>query len=104
MATSAAPPASDWRSVNSLPLSVSSVRILNGAALALDGDEHPARGPVDGHEEVAPGRLIGHLRRVLHIQVHVPRIVGFEGLGTACCADEAIRACRSRMFLRARPN
>lgn len=60
------------RSVNSVPLSVISVRIMNGAALASafkkllaaavrwlvdDYDEHPGRGPVDGPEHLAPLEL-----------------------------------------------
>ena len=30
--------------------------------VALDGNEYPARGPVDGHKHVAPGGFSGHLR------------------------------------------
>lgn len=48
--------------------------------LALDGDEHPACGAVDGHEDIAPLCLILHLRQVLHVHVDVARLIGFEGL------------------------
>jgi len=51
--------------------------------VALDGDEHPAGGAVNRHKDVAPGRLIGHLRQVLHIHVDVARLIGFEGFGAA---------------------
>jgi len=42
--------------------------------------EHPARGAVDGHEQVAPLRLISHLRQVLHVHVQVARLVALEAL------------------------
>ena len=52
---------------------------LRGAA-GLDRNEHPARSPVDRHEQVAPARLVGHLRQVLHVHVQVARLVRLERL------------------------
>lgn len=46
-------------------LLVQSFQIVDAAGLALVGiyePEHPARGPIDGHEQVARGRLVEHLR------------------------------------------
>ena len=48
--------------------------------VGLDGDIHPARGPVDGHEQVAPAGLVDHLGQVLHIHMQVARFVGLEWL------------------------
>ncbi|BAO82883.1 hypothetical protein SMCB_0655 [Serpentinimonas maccroryi] len=48
--------------------------------VALDRHVHPARGAVDGHEQVAPLCLIGHLRQVLHVDVQVARLVALEAL------------------------
>nr|WP_246004479.1 hypothetical protein [Plasticicumulans acidivorans] len=42
---------------------------------------HPARGPVDGDVQVAPGRLIGHLRQVFDVDVQVARVIGPEAAG-----------------------
>ena len=46
----------------------------------IDADMHPARGTVDGHEEVAALALVGHLGQVLDINVHEARLIVFEGL------------------------
>ena len=51
-----------------------------GALVGLDSHEHPARGPVDGNEQVAPPGLVLHLRQVLHIHVHKARLVALERL------------------------
>ena len=45
------------------------------------GDEDPAGGSVDGHEQVAPSVLVHHLRQVLHIDMNEAGYVGLEGLG-----------------------
>lgn len=37
--------------------------------VALDLNEHPARGAVNGHEQIAPAGLLGHLRQVFDIDV-----------------------------------
>ncbi len=53
------------------------------AAIGLVGielDEDPARSTVDGNEEIAPCRLVGHLRQVLDVDVHKARLVVLEGL------------------------
>lgn len=56
-------------------------RLGTGRRLVLlDLHEHPARGAVDGHEQVAPTALVLHLRQVLQVQVQVPRLVGLERL------------------------
>lgn len=46
----------------------------------LELHEHPARGTVNGHEQVAALGLIGHLRQVLHVQVHKARLIGRKRL------------------------
>lgn len=42
---------------------------------------HPARGAIDGHEQVAPLVPIGHLRQVLDVDEHEAGLVVLEGLG-----------------------
>lgn len=46
----------------------------------LDRHEHPASGAVDGHKQVAPLRLIGHLRQVLHVHVQIAGFIALEAL------------------------
>ena len=48
--------------------------------VSLDGHKHPARGPVNSHEQVTPLGLVLHLGQVLHIHVKEPRLVALEGL------------------------
>ena len=50
------------------------------ALIGLELNEHPACGPVDGHEQVAPLRFVLHLGQVLHINVHIAWLVALEGL------------------------
>ncbi len=38
--------------------------------VGIELDEDPARSTVDGNEEIAPCRLVGHLRQVLDVDVH----------------------------------
>lgn len=45
----------------------------------LDLDEHPARGAIDGHKQVAAPILIGHLRQILHVDVNKARLVRGKG-------------------------
>ena len=52
-----------------------------GAFGRQDLDVDPARGAVDGGEEVLAAVLIGHLGQVLHIDVHEARFVVLERLG-----------------------
>ena len=55
--------------------------LCSGCRLAvLDCHEYPARSAVDGHEDVAPCALVSHLRQVLHVHMHVTRLVGLERL------------------------
>ena len=42
--------------------------------------EDPARGAVDGHEQIAAGSLVGHLRQVLDVDVNKAWLVVLEGL------------------------
>ena len=42
--------------------------------------KHPACGPVDGHEQIAPAALVLHLGQVLHIHVYIAGLVALEGL------------------------
>ena len=50
-----------------------------GRLVTFNHHEHPARGPVDGHEQVAAPGLIGHLRQILDVHVQVARLVCLEG-------------------------
>ena len=43
-----------------------------------DADENPSCCAVDGHEEVAPRRLVGHLGQILHVDVDVAGLVSLE--------------------------
>lgn len=52
-----------------------------GRLAALDGDEYPARGPVNGDEHVTPGRLVGQLRQGLHVEVNIARRISLERRG-----------------------
>jgi len=52
--------------------------VLGLVAVAAHVD--PARGAVDGHEQVAPMGLIGHLREVLDVHMQEARGVVLEGL------------------------
>ena len=52
--------------------------LLGLVAVAAHVD--PARGAVDGHEQVAPMGLIGHLREVLDVHMQEARGVVLEGL------------------------
>ncbi len=59
------------------------IQEVHAAVLALiriDVHEHPARGTVDGNEQVAPLALIGHLRQVLDVHVQEAWLVVPEGL------------------------
>ena len=46
----------------------------------FDRHKHPARGPVDGYEQVAPAVLVGYLRQVFDIYVQVAWLVALERL------------------------
>lgn len=48
--------------------------------VAVDLQEHPARGAVDGHKQVAARGLVGHLRQVLDVDRQEARLVVLEGL------------------------
>lgn len=43
--------------------------------VAVDVQEHPARGAVNGYAEVAARGLVGHLRQVLDVDVHEALLV-----------------------------
>ena len=47
--------------------------------VALDLHKHPACGAVDGHKQIAPAGLVGHLGQVFDIDVDEPRLIAFEG-------------------------
>ena len=51
-----------------------------GGPVGLDRDEDPARGAVDGDEQVAPTWLIRHLRQVLDVDMQITRLIGLESL------------------------
>ena len=42
--------------------------------------KNPLGCPVNGNEQVAPGRLVGHLRQILDVDVNEAWLVVFEGL------------------------
>lgn len=48
--------------------------------VAVDVHKDPARGAVDGHEQVATRRLVRHLRQVLDVDVDEAWLVVLEGL------------------------
>lgn len=48
--------------------------------VGFDLHEHPARRPVDGNEQIAPGGFIGYFWQVFDVNVKMAMIVGFEGL------------------------
>ena len=50
------------------------------ALIVVQADVHPARGPVDGHKQVATLGLVGHLRQVLDVDVDEAWLVVLEGL------------------------
>lgn len=60
---------------------VDEVDRAGGFHVRIDAHEHPARGPVDAHVQVAPSGLVGHLRQVLDVHVHEARLVVLEALG-----------------------
>lgn len=48
--------------------------------VCVDAQVDPACGPVDGHKQIAPGLLVGHLRQVLDVHMNKARLVVFERL------------------------
>lgn len=48
--------------------------------VAIELDEDSACSAVDRNEQIAPCRLVRHLRQVLDVDVHKARLVVFEGL------------------------
>lgn len=50
----------------------------SGRLVAFDLNEHPARGAVNGHEQITPAGLVGHLGQVFDIDMDEPRLVAFE--------------------------
>ena len=64
---------------NSVPLSVSRRRAR--ALVGPQGHVDPASGAVDGHEQAPSPGLFGHLRQVLHVDMHEAGFVGLEGIG-----------------------
>ena len=47
--------------------------------VALNLNKYPARGAVNGHKQITPAGLVGHLGQVFDIDVDEPRLVAFEG-------------------------
>ena len=48
--------------------------------VGFDLHKHPARGPVDRYEQVTPALLIGHLRQILDVHMHIARNIALERL------------------------
>lgn len=48
--------------------------------VVIDVQKNPARGAVNGHEQITARCLVGHLREILDIDVNKARLVVFEGL------------------------
>lgn len=46
----------------------------------VNAHEDPARGAVDGDEQITAAFLVGHLRQELHVDMHIARFVIFERL------------------------
>lgn len=46
----------------------------------INVQEDPARGAIDGHKQIATGRLVRHLRQVLDVDVNKAWLVVLEGL------------------------
>ncbi|KUF39923.1 hypothetical protein AS359_13940 [Comamonas kerstersii] len=69
----------------------------------LDINEHPACGPINGNKDIAALVLILHLGQVLHIYMHIARLIRLEGFvlalrlglygqsGVASSAQQAIQ-------------
>lgn len=51
-----------------------------GGLVVLDLHKHPARGAINGHKQIPPGALVGHLGQVFDIDVNEAGLVAFEGL------------------------
>ena len=68
----------------------------------LDINEHPACGPINGNKDIAALVLILHLGQVLHIYMHIARLIRLEGfvlalrLGLAGSDQEQLHAPRMR--------
>lgn len=52
---------------------------VGGRLHRVDAPEDPAGGAVDGDEEVATPFLIGHLRKVFHMDVEIDGLISLEG-------------------------
>jgi hypothetical protein len=48
--------------------------------VAVDVQENPTRRAVDGHEQIAAGCLVGHLRQVFDVDVNEARLIVLERL------------------------
>jgi hypothetical protein len=64
----------------------------------LDINEHPACGPINGNKDIAALVLILHLGQVLHIYMHIARLIRLEGFVLA-----QAWACPVRSGTTARP-
>lgn len=62
--------------------------------VALDLNEHPARGTVNGYKQIAFAVLVGHLGHLFDIDVNEPRLVAFEGLLWGNAGSLGMRALR----------
>lgn len=46
--------------------------------VAINVHEHPAGSAIDGHEEIAPRSLVGHLRQLLNVDMNEARLLVLE--------------------------
>ena len=51
---------------------------VGGGLGYIDADEDPPRRPINRHEQITPRGFISHLGQILHIDMQIPRRVGFE--------------------------
>jgi len=65
--------------------------------VAIDVQKHPARGAVNGHEQVTTRCLVWHLWRVFDVDVNEARLIVLEGLFwrerfAFCLRDDVLQA------------
>ena len=53
---------------------------IGGGLGVVDADEHPAGRPINGDEQVAPGRFFSHLRQILDVDMQIAGRIGLERL------------------------
>ena len=57
---------------------------IRGSFGGHDAHKHPPCRAINGHEEIAPGSFVRHLRQVFDVHMDETGFVGFEGLWDRC--------------------